>query len=86
MKLVILIKLLYEVTAFKLVHPYLQYTVEFAKSVDRCVQFVSTVSSSDDIFNHRPIKDATVESLLQYILKEETKVIAKDGSYSGIMV
>ena len=47
------------------------------------MQFVSTVASSDDIFSCRPIENATVMDLLQYILQKEAIVTATDGSYSG---
>ena len=50
------------------------------------MQFVSTVASSDDIFNCRPIENATVIDLLQYIIQKEAVVTVTDGSYSGTVV
>ena len=54
-------------------------------SQDRALQFLSTVASTDSIFVNRPV-GASITELLQYILKEETKATAENGSYSGVHI
>ncbi len=48
-------------------------------------KFLSTAASTDSIFVNRPV-GASITELLQYILKEETKATAENGSYSGVHI